>query len=227
MPRLYASSFSVSSRLALTNLIAAIPDHWANLYSCPNSSTNVFTCGYAGWATDVCSANLGQWLWVSGDVEVAKNGNTSPSASASASTVLDIVTTTSSGSGLSTGTPRGTITGEIVTTTESATATASGTGTETSSPRPSDTSISAVTLGAGLGVGLGVPLLVVSGLLIFFMRMRRRAPAASAPPVSEKVYPGAVYDPGAAEIATQRHNMVTELEGSGRNLPDRPELYGS
>ncbi|KAH2033586.1 hypothetical protein KXV45_003097 [Aspergillus fumigatus] len=205
----------------------SIPDHWANLYSCPNSSTNVFTCGYAGWATDVCSAKLGQWLWVSGDVEVAKNGNTSPSASASASTVLDIVTTTSSGSGLSTGTPRGTITGEIVTTTESATATASGTGTETSSPRPSDTSISAVTLGAGLGVGLGVPLLVVSGLLIFFMRMRRRAPAAPAPPVSEKVYPGAVYDPGAAEIATQRHNMVTELEGSGRNLPDRPELYGS
>ncbi|EAW16459.1 uncharacterized protein NFIA_058090 [Aspergillus fischeri NRRL 181] len=202
----------------------SIPDHWANLYSCPNSSTNVFTCGYAGWATDVCSANLGQWQWVSGDVEVAKNGNPSPSASGSASTQLDIITTTSSVSGVSTGTPRGTITGDIVTTTGSATATATGTGTNT--PK-SDASISAMTLGAGLGVGLGVPLLVVSGLLIFFIRMRRRAPAPPAPPVSEKPYPGAVYYPGPAEIATQRHNMATELEGSRHDLPDRPELYGS
>ncbi|GIJ92165.1 hypothetical protein Asppvi_011141 [Aspergillus pseudoviridinutans] len=201
----------------------SIPDHWANLYSCPNSSTNVFTCGYAGWATDVCSANLGQWKWVSGDVEVAKNGNGSVSASASASMVQDIVTTTSSVSGSSTGTPRGTITGDIITTTGSATATAS-TGTGTSTPKDSsDNSISAMTLGAGLGVGLGVPLLVVSGLLIFFIRMRRRAPAAPAPPVNEKVYPGAVYYPGPAEIATQRHNMATELEGSTNG---RPELYG-
>ncbi|PKX95104.1 uncharacterized protein P174DRAFT_458694 [Aspergillus novofumigatus IBT 16806] len=204
----------------------SIPDHWANLYSCPNSSTNVFTCGYAGWATDVCSANLGQWLWVSGNVEVAKNGNPSPSASAS--TVLDIITTTSSVSGSSTGTPRGTITKDIVTTTgsESATATGTGTGTETGTPKSTDTSISAMTLGAGLGVGLGVPLVVVSGLLIFCIRMRRRAPAAPAPPVNEKVYPGAVYYPGPAEIATQRHNMATELEGSRHVLPDRPELYG-
>ncbi|GFF72957.1 hypothetical protein IFM60648_03816 [Aspergillus lentulus] len=210
-------------RMALTNLNKAIPDHWANLYSCPNSSTNVFTCGYAGWATDVCSANLGQWLWVSGDVEVAKNGNPSPSASAS--TVQDIITTTSSVSGSSTGTPRGTIKGDIVTTTGSATATATGTGTETSTPKSTDTSISAMTLGAGLGVGLGVPLLVVSGLLIFFIRMRRRTPAAPAPRGNEKPYPGAAYYTGPAEIATQRHNMATELEGS-RHLPDRPELYG-
>ncbi|GFF23683.1 hypothetical protein IFM46972_00756 [Aspergillus udagawae] len=201
----------------------SIPDHWANLYSCPNSSTNVFTCGYAGWATDVCSANLGQWQWVSGDVEVAKNGNGSLSPSASVSMVRDIVTTTSSVSGSSTGTPRGTITGDIITTTGSTTATAS-TGTETSTPKDSaDSSISAMTLGAGLGVGLGVPLLVVSGLLIFFIRMRRRAPAAPAPPVNEKVYPGAVYYTDPAEIATQRHNMATELEGSRH---DRPELYG-
>ncbi|KAF7168674.1 hypothetical protein CNMCM5623_001614 [Aspergillus felis] len=207
----------------VTNLDAAIPDHWANLYSCPNSSTNVFTCGYAGWATDVCNANLGQWKWVSGDVEVAKNGNGSLSASASASMVQDIVTTTSSVSGSPTGTPRGTITGDIITTIGSATATAS-TGTGTSTPKDSsDTSISATTLGAGLGVGLGVPLLVVSGLLVFFIRMRRRAPAAPAPPVNEKVYPGAVYYPGPAEIATQRHNMATELEGSTHG---RPELYG-
>ncbi|RHZ63553.1 hypothetical protein CDV55_104941 [Aspergillus turcosus] len=200
-----------------------IPDHWANLYSCPNSSTNVFTCGYAGWATDVCSANLGQWKWVSGDVEVAKNGDASSSASASASAsasmVQDIITTTSSAS--STGTPRGTYTGDIITTTGSATATATGTGTGTNTPKSSDGSISATTLGAGLGVGLGVPLLVVSGLLIFFMRMRRRAPAP-APPVNEKVYP-AVYYPGPAEIATQRHNMAMELEGSRE---DRSELYG-
>ncbi|GFF77379.1 hypothetical protein IFM53868_02075 [Aspergillus udagawae] len=201
----------------------SIPDHWANLYSCPNSSTNVFTCGYAGWATDVCSANLGQWQWVSGDVEVAKNGNGRLSPSASVSMVRDIVTTTSSVSGSSTGTPRGTITGDIITTTGSTTATAS-TGTGTSTPKDSaDSSISAMTLGAGLGVGLGVPLLVVSGLLIFFIRMRRRAPAAPAPPVNEKVYPGAVYYAGPAEIATQRHNMATELEGSRH---DRPELYG-
>jgi hypothetical protein len=186
----------------------------------------VFTCGYAGWATDVCSANLGQWLWVSGDVEVAKNGNPSPSASGSASKVLDIITTTSSVSGLSTGTPRGTIKGDIVTTTGSESATATGTGTETSTPKSSDTSISAMALGAGLGVGLGVPLLVVSGLLIFFIRMRRRAPTAPAPPANEKPYPGAVYYPGPAEIATQRHNMATELEGSRHVLPDRPELYG-
>ncbi|KAF7184049.1 hypothetical protein CNMCM7691_004608 [Aspergillus felis] len=203
--------------------VPPIPDHWANLYSCPNSSTNVFTCGYAGWATDVCSANLGQWQWVSGDVEVAKNGNGSLSASASASMVQDIVTTTSSGSGSSTGPPRGTITGNIITTIGSATATATGTGTST--PKDSaDTAISATTLGAGLGVGLGVPLLVVSGLLIFFIRMRRRAPAAQTPPVNEKVYPGAGYYPGPAEIATQRHNMATELEGSTHG---RPELYGS
>ncbi|RHZ57391.1 uncharacterized protein CDV56_103946 [Aspergillus thermomutatus] len=195
--------------LPVTNASAAIPDHWANLYSCPNSSTNVFTCGYAGWATDVCSANLGQWQWVSGEVEVAKNGNSS-SASASASTGPEIITTTSSVS--SAGTARGTNTGDIITTTGSATATAR--------KDSSDTSLSATTLGAGLGVGLGVPLLVVSGLLIFFIRMRRRAPA---PPVNEKVYPGAVYYPGPVEIATQRHNMAMELEGARE---DRPELYG-
>ncbi|KAF7128385.1 hypothetical protein CNMCM5793_003115 [Aspergillus hiratsukae] len=204
--------------------IDTIPDHWANLYSCPNSSTNVFACGYAGWATDVCAANLGQWKWVSGDVEVAKNGD---STSASASMVQDIITTTSSVSGEATGTPRGTITGDIITTTTTGSATTTpsagtGTGTATNTPADSaDTSISATTLGAGLGVGLGVPLLVVSGLLIFFMRMRRRAPAP-APPVNEKVYPP-VYYPGPAEIATQRHNMAMELEGSRE---DRPELYG-
>ncbi|PWY68430.1 hypothetical protein BO70DRAFT_382782 [Aspergillus heteromorphus CBS 117.55] len=183
-----------------------IPDQWANLFSCPNSSTNVFTCGYAGWATDVCDTNLGTWLWDSGNVTVGQNGM------AGLSTTTTTITTNCSANGS--------------TTTETVMGYTTGgnnlTAFQSESARSSK-GISPVALGTALGAGLGVPLLVVSAFLVYFcVRMRRRLHAAG---IEGHENPRRVpyRQHSVAEIATQAHNMATELDGF---RPSRAELYG-
>ncbi|KAL2815649.1 hypothetical protein BDW59DRAFT_166716 [Aspergillus cavernicola] len=66
-----------------------VSNQWANLYACPNSSNQVFTCGTGGWADSVCSRNLGMYTWTSGHVALARNGMpTTTSSSSSASTAI-------------------------------------------------------------------------------------------------------------------------------------------
>ncbi|PYI11516.1 hypothetical protein BO78DRAFT_425990 [Aspergillus sclerotiicarbonarius CBS 121057] len=181
-----------------------IPDQWANLFSCPNSTTNVFTCGYAGWATDVCDQNIGTWQWDSGNVTIGQNGLTSLSTTNS-STTTNTTTSVSSASGSSNLTI------------------SSGITTGTMSSSSSSSKISAVALGAGLGAGLGVPLLILSAFLVYFcVRVRRRLRAAG---LEGHENPRRVpyRHQSVVEIATQSHNMATELDGF---RPYRAELYG-
>ncbi|RAL01273.1 uncharacterized protein BO80DRAFT_424838 [Aspergillus ibericus CBS 121593] len=188
-----------------------IPDQWANLFSCPNSTTNVFTCGTAGWATDVCDQNVGTWQWDSGNVTIGQNGLTS------LSTTTTTTTTTNSSS-----TTTNTTTGVSVSSGSNNLTTSSGIPTETTSSS-SSSKISALALGAGLGAGLGVPLLILSAFMVYFcVRVRRRLRAAG---LEGHENPRRVpyRQQGVVEIATQSHNMATELDGF---RPCRAELYG-
>ena len=92
--------------------------------------------------------------------------------------------------------------------------------TATTSP---SSNISAIALGAGLGAGLGVPLLVISAFLVYFcVRVRRRLRAAG---LEGHENPRRVpyRHQSVVEIATQSHNMATELDGFRAG---RAELYG-
>ncbi|PYH96618.1 hypothetical protein BO71DRAFT_167268 [Aspergillus ellipticus CBS 707.79] len=178
-----------------------IPDHWANLFSCPNSSTNVFTCGHAGWATAVCDTTLGTWEWDSGNVTVGQDGMIS---------TTDVATNCSAN-------------GSTVVTETSGVGSGNLTALQSGSPERSSSGISAVALGTGLGAGLGVPLLVVSSFLVYFcVRMRRRLYAAGTEGhENPRRVPYRQHD--VVEIATQPHNMATKLDGF---KPRRAELYG-
>ncbi|KAI9039777.1 uncharacterized protein KD926_009120 [Aspergillus affinis] len=122
-----------------------IPDGWANLYACPNSTNQVFTCGKPGWAADVCKADLGRYAWVDAYFSVA--GVSKSTATATSSTPSNTDSTRTSDPHV------------------------------TSPTTASSSNQSTVALGAGLGVGLGIPLLLVStGMLAFWVRMRRRSP---------------------------------------------------
>ncbi|KAF9885873.1 Serine/threonine-protein kinase [Aspergillus nanangensis] len=154
--------------------VIQIPFQWANLYSCPNSSTNVITCGTAGWATDVCNDNVGEWKWESANVSVAQ-----VAVSSETSSVSQFPTSTIS------------------------------------------TNSASTTLGAGLGAGLGVPLLVVSGYLIYFcVRMRRQVHTMEQQGkcLSEQ----SSYVHGPVEIATQPHNLATG--SAGIDVPELSDL---
>jgi hypothetical protein len=139
-----------------------ISDGWANLYACPNSSNQVFTCGDSGWASETCAEDLGTYLWVHASVAVAQLGNPVSTTASTAPTTITVTVTGTGGARTETVTERGPAC------TETITAESSGT---------------AVELGAGLGVGLGVPLLLVSVALgWFYLRARRQASTGQGMP---------------------------------------------
>lgn len=181
-----------------------IPDQWANLYSCPNSTTNLFTCGTAGWATSVCEGNVGHYSWQSGNVSVAQ-------VMASSSSLLSSSTITASG----------TSTTESTSTTSRSTSNSSPTSSLPITAQESSSSPSAVALGTGLGAGLGVPLLITVCLVYFWIRSRQRA-LSSAETKIDIATQDMYMRPTAQKVDIVGPNQIRELEGS-----TRAELYGS
>lgn len=80
----------------------------------------------------------------------------------------------------------------------------------------------AIALGAGLGAGLGLPLLIVSGCLLYLcVRTRRQVRGVQRHEKGTSIKASQYHH--AVEIATQPHNMASELEGTKGG---RSELYG-
>ncbi|KAJ5917171.1 hypothetical protein N7466_010725 [Penicillium verhagenii] len=205
-PRILEFSIAVPVQMKLgqlqnvPELAIQIDSGWANLFQC-NTSTNLLTCSHEDTSAGVVCNGNGLGTY---------NGYTNANVTAAQVGITEDTTTT--------------------TTNTTSLNSSSSTSSIPDSTTSSNTNSELLALGIGLGVGLGVPLLIATGLLVYFGGQNRKQKKqiqqiqqiSTNYPVFSRVGPASRAELHTSIIYPELDGGITsrtELAGPSLNIP--------